>query len=439
MELQPVVSTHLKKPVEPGFYKIVLASSLGTVIEWYDFFLFASLTVFLSTEFFPRGNPGAALLLSVGALGTGYVLRPLGGLVFGAMGDRIGRKRTFVLTMLLMGSATMLIGVVPTYMQIGIVAPVLLVCLRLVQGLALGGEYGGAATYIAESVAPGRLGYATSWIQTTAGLGLILATGINLSLQAILDAEDFRIWGWRIPFLLSGILVALSTWFRVNLEETPVFTAMKRAGTLSASPVRAALTDRANLRMVATTLFGVSIGVGAMSGVVFLFTTIFLQGVLKADPVFATSATLMGLVLATPAYPFFGALSDRLGRRKVILAGLVLNGLALVPLFLGMTSAVAAHSVPALTALVLLETALFAIIYGPYAAFMVEAFPPHVRYTSVSLPFNIAFSLMGGLLPLVSLSLISATGNIYVGLAYPIALVAFTVVVNLACVREQAR
>ena len=437
MDVQPAVNIPASARVEPGFYKIVLASSLGTVIEWYDFFLFASLTVFLSTEFFPRNEPAAALLLSVGALGTGYVLRPLGGLVFGAMGDRIGRKRTFVLTMLLMGAATMLIGVLPTYLQIGLAAPVLLVCLRLVQGLALGGEYGGAATYIAESVAPGRLGYATSWIQTTAGLGLILATGINLSLQATLSAEDFRVWGWRIPFLLSGVLVALSTWFRVSLEETPVFAEMKRTGTLSASPVRTALTDRANLRAVATTLFGVSIGIGAMSGVVFLLTTIFLLGVLKADPVFATSGTVLGLVLATPAYPFFGALSDRVGRRRVILTGLVLNGLALVPIFMGLARAVAARSLLALAALVFLEAALFAVIYGPYAAFMVEAFPPRVRYTSVSLPFNIAFSLMGGLLPLVSLGLISATGNIYMGLAYPLALVAITVAVNLIWVRER--
>ena len=435
--MQTAIDTTSYPRTATGFYKIVVASSLGTVIEWYDFFLFASLTVFLASEFFPRDNPTAALLLSVGALGTGYVLRPVGGLVFGAMGDRIGRKRTFMLTMLLMGAATMLIGVLPTYAQIGLAAPALLVCLRLVQGLALGGEYGGAATYIAESVEPRRLGYATSWIQTTAGLGLALATGINLALQATLAPEDFRAWGWRIPFLLSGVLVALSTWFRLNLEETPVFAEMKRAGTLSASPVRAALTDRANLRAVMTTLFGVSIGASAVSGVVFLFTGIMLQGVLKVDPVFVTAGTAMGLLLATPAYPFFGALSDRLGRRKVILAGLVLNGLLMVPIFMGIARAAAAHSLPALAGLVLLETVLFASVYGPYAAFMAEAFPPHVRYTSISLPFNIAFSLIGGLLPLVSLSLIAATGNVYMGLAYPVALIAITVIVNLLYVRER--
>lgn len=420
-----------------NWVKAVIAASAGTVIEWYDFFLYATLAVFLAKLFFPADDPGAALLLSVGALGTGYVLRPVGGLVFGAMGDRIGRKRTFVLTMLLMGTATVLIGALPTYADIGITAPLLLVGLRLVQGLALGGEYGGAATYLAESAAPGRIGFTTSWIQTTAGVGLILATTINLGLQTMLSAEDFVRWGWRIPFLLSGVLVALSTWVRVSLRESPVFTEMQRQGTLAKSPVAEALTDRTNLAAIAASLFGVSMGTAAVSGVVFLFTTIFLQGVLKASPIFATAATIIGLILATPAYLYFGSLSDRLGRRAVILPGLILNALAMVPIFMGMVRAVAANSLPALAALVFAETVLFAVVYGPYAAFMAEAFPARLRYTSISLPFNLAFSLMGGLLPLVSLGLISATGNIYMGLAYPVALIVVTILVNLIWLRER--
>ena len=411
--------------------RAVVASSLGTVIEWYDFFLYASLAVFLATQFFPPNNPTAALLLSVAALGTGYVLRPLGGLLFGAMGDRIGRKRTFVVTMLLMGVATVLIGALPTFGAIGMTAPVALVCLRMVQGLALGGEYGGAATYLAESAPPGRIGYATSWIQTTAGLGLILAAGINLGLQAGLGSETYYAWGWRVPFLLSAVLVGLSTWIRLRLQESPVFAEMQRQGQLAASPIKASLTDRENLKTIAVTLFGVSAGTAAVSGVLFLYTGIFLQGVLKADPVFATSGTVLGLVLGTPFFVVFGTLSDRIGRRRVILPGLVLNLLAMLPIFIGLSRAVAAHDVVLLVVCVFAETVLFAAIYGPYGAFMAESFPARVRYTSLSLPFNLSFSLMGGLLPLVSLSLISATGNIYSGLAYPMGLIVMTIVVNL--------
>ena len=330
------------------------------------------------------------------------------------------------------GRATVLIGLLlPTYNQIGRAAPVLLVCLRLVQGLAMGGEYGGAATYLAESARPGRIGTATSGIQTTAGLGLILATAVNLGLQALLGKPAFA-WGWRVPFLLSAVLVALSIWIRLRLHESPVFAEMQRRGQLAPSPVKAALTDRGNLKALAFALFGVSAGTAAVSGVLFLYTTIFLQGVLKADPLFATAGTVVGLVLGTPFFLLFGWLSDRVGRRRVILTGLVLNALAMLPVFMGLAHAAATGNLGLLALLVLAETVLFAAIYGPYAAFMAESFPARVRYTSLSLPFNLAFGLIGGLLPLVSLSLISATGNIYMGLVYPIALLAVTVVVNLA-------
>ena len=420
----------------PKFFTAVLASSVGTVVEWYDFFLYATLSVFLSTLFFPAGDPTAALLLSVGALGTGYLLRPIGGLVFGHMGDRIGRKRTFVLTMMIMGFATVAIGLLPTYAQVGLIAPVALVILRLLQGLALGGEYGGAATYLAESAPRNRVGYATSWIQTTAGFGLIFSTGTILLLQGTLSPEAFKSWGWRIPFIASGLLVGISIWIRINLEESPVFAELKRQGRLAATPIKTSLTDRGNLKMMLIALFGVSAGTAAVSGVVFLLTTIFLQGILKVSPTFATAGTVMGMILGTPAYVMFGALSDRIGRRKVILGGLILNLIAVLPIFYALSIAAATQNVVLLTALVFVETVLFAMVYGPYAAFMTEVFPPQLRYTSVSLPFNLAFSLMGGLLPLVSLSLISATGNIYSGLAYPLKLLVVTIVVNAIWLRK---
>ena len=410
---------------------ITLAASLGTTVEWYDFFIYALLAVFLATTFFPSQNPAAGILLSVGALGSGYVFRPLGGLIFGTMGDRVGRKKTFVITMMLMGIATVCIGILPTYAQVGISAPILLASLRLVQGLALGGEYGGAATYIAECAPPGRVGFWTSWIQTTASLGLILATGTILATKSLTSSQDFAAWGWRAPFLLSAILIRVSTWIRLRMYETPVFVQMQREGTLAKSPLKSALGNISNLKLILITLFGISIGAAAINGVAFLFTPIFLQAVLKIEANTAITATMIGVILAAPACVLFGALYDRYGGSRLIFWGLVLNGLAMIPLFLIFKSVAEAPALVPLTIVIFVQLFLFAVVQGPYAAFMTEVFPPQVRYTSISLPFNIANSFIGGMLPLISLGLITATSNQHVGLAYPVAVIAITVVVNL--------
>ncbi len=416
-----------------------LAASLGTTIEWYDFLIYAQLSVLLATIFFPTTDPAAGILLSVGALGSGYLFRPLGGLVFGALGDRIGRKQTFVITMLLMGLATVCIGLLPPYSQIGILAPCLLVILRLIQGLALGGEYGGAATYIAECAPPARIGFWTSWIQATASLGLVLATGVILVTKAAMSPEDFSTWGWRVPFLLSAFLIFVSTWIRLRMHETPVFRKMQRDGKLAKSPVRAALADRTNRNAMLLALFGLSIGSAAINGVAFLYTPIFMQAVLKIDPNTAIAATMIGVLLATPTSVFFGALSDRYGAARVTFWGLIINGIAMLPIFLVIASIATVPSIGSLAAVIFLQLSLFSIVYGPYAAFMTQMFPPQVRYTSISLPFNIANSAVAGLLPIVSLGLISATGNRFTGLIYPIALIGVTVLVNYIWLRRYAR
>lgn len=417
--------------------RVVLASSAGTIVEWYDFFIYATLAVFLADIFFPKGDEFAGVLLSVGTFATGYLLRPLGGLFFGAMGDRIGRKRTFVITMLLMGGATVTIGLLPTYEQVGIFAPLLLILLRMVQGIALGGEYGGAAIYVAENASEHEMGYWTGWIQTTAGIGLLCATGVTLTIRSFTSPDQFAAWGWRLPFLLSIVLVLVSLFIRAGAKESPVFREMERQGTITKSPIKDALTDRANVRAMLVALFGVSIGVAAMSGVLFLYCGIFLQAILKADPVFVSIGLGSGICLGIPFFPIFGGLSDRFGRRSVIFSGLVVSAILLFPIFLGFEQAVHGHNTAMLIALIFLLTVLFAWIYGPYAAFMSEQFPPQLRYTSVSLPFNIAFSLIGGLLPLVSLTLVRETGHIQAGLIYPFGLLVLSCAVGAIFLRTR--
>ena len=423
----------------PNLVVATASATIGTTIEWYDFFLYAGLAVTLAAKFFPASDPAASVLLSAAALATGYLSRPLGGLVFGAMGDRIGRKKTFILTMALMGVGTMLIGLLPTYAQIGIAGPLLLALLRLVQGLALGGEYGGAATYIAECAPPGRTGYWTSWIQVSAGLGLVLATGSILALRLMLDGAQFDAWGWRVPFLLSAVLIGLSTWVRFRMYESPVFVRMRENGTLARSPIRSAFTDRANLKVMLLSLFGLSIGASAVNGVAFLFTPIFLQAVLKVDPTLVVGATMAGVVAGTPACLVFGALSDRVSRPRLVLAGLVLNTVAMVPIFMALERIAVHPSFWPLAGVIFFELVLFAAIHGPYAALMTELFPPSVRYTSISFPFNVANSVVGGLLPLVSLGLIAATGARLAGLAYPVGVLLVTVAVHLVWRRSFGR
>jgi len=326
--------------IDAAHRRVIFASSLGTVFEWYDFYLYGTLAVFFSALFFPPGNETAAFLASLATFGAGFAVRPLGALLFGRIGDRIGRKYTFLITIVVMGAATALVGVLPTYAQIGLWAPVLLVTLRLAQGLALGGEYGGAATYVAEHAPHGRRGYYTSWIQTTATLGFFLSLAVILGCRLGLGEEAFKSWGWRVPFLISVILLGVSVYIRLKLEESPVFAEIKAEGRLSRAPLTESFGQWQNARIVLLALLGATAGQGVVWYTGQFYALFFLQNTLKLD--FQTSYLLIAaaLVIGTPFFVFFGRLSDRIGRKKIMVAGCLLAAVTFIPIFHGLTHAV---------------------------------------------------------------------------------------------------
>jgi MFS family permease len=320
--------------------KVIFASSLGTVFEWYDFYLYATLAPFFAALFFPKGNDTAALLSAFATYAAGFLVRPFGALVFGRLGDLIGRKHTFMVTILVMGASTVLVGLLPTYASIGVLAPVLLLLLRLLQGLALGGEYGGAATYVAEHAPDGRRGYATSWIQTTATLGFFLSLLVIGICRMEMSPDDFKAWGWRVPFLVSLVLLVVSIYIRARLNESPVFQRMKAQGKGSTSPLRDSFFRYPNNKYVLLALFGAAAGQGVVWYTGQFYALFFLTITLKLDYVRAYHLVGLALLLGTPFFILFGSLSDRIGRLKIILAGCLLAALTYFPLFKGLTHAV---------------------------------------------------------------------------------------------------
>ena len=312
---------------------VIFASSTGTVFEWYDFYLYATLAPFFAALFFPPGNATWALLGALAAYAAGFLVRPFGALLFGRLGDMLGRKYTFLVTILVMGVSTFLVGLLPTYAVIGDLAPVLLVLIRLLQGLALGGEYGGAATYVAEHSAHGRRGYATSWIQTTATLGFFLALLVIGTLRLSMDATSFREWGWRIPFLGSALLLIFSVWIRLKLHESPVFQRIKAEGKGSKSPIRDSFFKYPNNKYALLALLGATMGQGVVWYTAQFYALFFIGGPLKAT--FDSTYIIVGvaLLIGTPFFIFFGALSDKIGRLKIILAGCVIAALTYFPIF----------------------------------------------------------------------------------------------------------
>ena len=316
-----------------GTQLAVAAASLGTIFEWYDYFLYATLAVFFGALFFPPGNETAAFLASLATFGAGFAVRPFGALIFGALGDRIGRKRTFMVTMVMMGLSTMVVGLLPTYAQVGVWAPVLLVSMRLMQGLAVGGEYGGAAAYVAEHALPTNRGYLTSWLQMTSTVGLLLSLLVILACRLTLGDGAFKLWGWRIPFLTSIVLLAVSVYIRLKLEESPIFQRMELAGETSKSPIRESFGTWANMRGVLITLFGITSGMTVIWYGAQFYALFFIQGTLHVD--YKTSYTIfaIGLSLGAPLVVVFGALSDRIGRRPVMIAGMLLGALTFIPSF----------------------------------------------------------------------------------------------------------
>lgn len=457
-------------------WKIIFASAVGTMIEWYDFYIFGSLATVISPLFYPQGNDTLALIAYLSTFAVGFVVRPFGALFFGRIGDLIGRKYAFLVTLVVMGGATACVGILPTYASIGVLAPAILLAIRVLQGLALGGEYGGAAVYVAEHVPDGQRGYYTSFIQITATLGLFVSLAVILLVQNTMSREAFAGWGWRIPFLISIVLVLVSLYIRLRMKESPIFQHIKQTGATSAQPLKEAFTRPENVRRVLISLFGATAGQGVVWYTGQFYALFYLQTILNVNATSANYIVATALLLAMPFFIVFGALSDRIGRKKIMMAGCLLAAFSYLPIyramqqaagsevvtvasqrnaltgaysltpltgaegsrspappvlpFTGLTSLLSNPRAWALIALVFVQVLFATMVYGPIAAYLVEAFPAKIRYTALSLPYHIGNGVFGGLLPVIGLSIVAQTGNIYAGLYYPIAIALITFLVG---------
>ena len=430
-------ATKLEK-APPGVWRVITASTAGTMIEWYDFFIFGSLATILSTQFYPAGSPTANFLKTLATFAVGFAVRPFGALFFGRLGDLVGRKFAFLTTLLLMGGSTAAIGFLPGYAKIGIAAPILLVFLRMLQGLALGGEYGGAAVYVAEHVPDSRRGFYTSFIQTTASLGLFTSLVVILITTQLLGDAEFARWGWRIPFLLSLLLVGVSFYIRMQLGESPLYAKLKAEGGASASPIKESFDTWPKWKVVLRVLFGVTAGQAVTYYTSHFYALFFLQTVLKVPAHTAYSIVAVAVVIGTPAFVLFGRLSDRFGRKRIMMAGNLLSAVSYLALYRAMTAFSSPLNAPALVGIIVVMIVFAAMITGPVASFLVESFPARVRYTSMSLPYHFGNGWFGGFLPLIATALVARTGNIYAGLAYPIVVALMTFVIGSITLPETA-
>src|SRR6266571_534599 len=419
---------------------IVAASSMGTIIEWYDFYIFGSLAVFLAPVFFPSKTLGTSLILYLGTFAAGFAVRPFGALVFGRLGDKVGRKYAFLLTITIMGSATTIIGLLPSYQAIGLLAPAILLFIRMLQGLALGGEYGGAAIYVAEHAPDEKRGYWTSYIQTTATVGLFASIAVILGTDAAVGATAFADWGWRVPFLLSIVLVAFSLFIRWRLKETPLFSRLKASGRTSDRPLKEALASWANWKLILLALFGATSGQAVVWYTGQFLALFFMQrSVIGLSVDFFTSNIIMfvALVLATPLFVVFGSLSDRIGRKKIMMAGCLLAALSYAPIYTAMKIFGKPLNIPVMIGLVFIQVVWVTMVYGPIAAFLVEFFPARIRYTCLSLPYHLGNGEFGGFTPLIFFAVYGATGgNLYLALLWPILVPIMTFVVGMLWLPE---
>jgi MFS family permease len=443
------------------------------MIEWYDFYIFGILATTLSVLFYPPGNPTFGLFAYLSTFAIGFMVRPFGALFFGRIGDLVGRKYAFLVTLVIMGTATALIGVLPVYAKAGWFAPIALIVIRVLQGLALGGEYGGAAVYVAEHVPDGKRGFYTSFIQITATLGLFLAIGVLLATQFTMSRENFIAYGWRIPFLISIILVAISFYIRLKMKESPIFDSIKSTGMSSAQPLKESFTKWPNLKLVLISLFGATAGQGVVWYTGQFYALFFLQTVLRVDLAQSNRIVAYALLLGMPFFVVFGALSDRIGRKKIIMAGCIIAVLSYYPIYGAMQKAAgnsvdslrsvrnpvthaptltalttdatgakkpaapaANANIPMLVFLIFIQVIFVTMVYGPIAAYLVEAFPAKIRYTSVSLPYHIGNGVFGGLVPLIGLYSCEATGNIFAGLWYPMIIASITFIVGSFLLKE---
>ncbi len=512
---------------------VIFASSLGTVFEWYDFYIYGTLGVFLAKYFFSNVPANVGFIFALLAFAAGFAVRPFGALIFGRIGDMIGRKYTFLVTMTLMGIGTFFIGVLPGYASWGIAAPIVLIGLRLVQGLALGGEYGGAAIYVAEHAPKNKRGFYTSWIQTTATLGLFMALLLILGIRTAMGEAAFGDWGWRIPFLLSAILLGVSIWIRLKLNESPLFQQMVKEGKVSKRPLTEAFGTWSNAKIAILALFGATAGEAVVWYGGQFYALFFLTQTIKVPAVDAQIMIAISLAIGTPCFILFGWLSDKIGRKPIMMAGFLIAALTYFPIFQGLThfanpkleaalaaspvvvtadpaecsfqfkatgtetfttgcdrikaalvglsvnydnvvapkgtpasvkigndsltgaaatpaaiaAAVKAHGYPAgadpneinkvMTVLLLTILVIYVtMVYGPIAAWLVELFPTRIRYTGLSLPYHIGNGWFGGFLPATAFAIVAATGNIYSGLWYPIAVACMSFVVALLFLPE---
>lgn len=507
---------------------VIFASSLGTVFEWYDFFIYASLAAFFGQQFFPVGDATAAILANLAILGAGFAARPIGAIIFGHMGDILGRKHTFLVTITLMGGATALVGILPTYAQIGILAPILLVSLRLIQGLALGGEYGGAAIYVAEHAPDNKRGAYTGWIQITAGLGFLMSLLVILATRKIMGEDAFGEWGWRIPFLLSVFLLAISIFVRLKLNESPIFAKMKAEGTTSKAPLKEVFTNKQIVWRMVTACLGANAGQGVLWYTAQIYALYFMTTQMKITGLQANIIMIIVVIITTPLFAVFGWLSDKMGRKTIMAAGLIMGAIAIFPTYQAMARAAnpalveasenapvtmtgpncpmrimqkkqvtecgqakaflansgvsytyknqpgadltimvgnqtlsgfdktelasalkqagypdaadpARTNVPKLVALIVFLTIFATMTYGPIAAFLVELFPARVRYSALSIPYHMGSGVIGGFTPFISFAIMTATGNIYAGLWYPVLVAGIGFVINILTLPETRR
>ncbi|MBB4391995.1 MFS transporter [Bradyrhizobium sp. ERR14] len=406
--------------VPSDFRRVIIAASVGNIIEWYDFYIFGSLAAVLSVKFFEQSHPIAALLSTIALFTAGFLIRPVGAFLFGWMGDRVGRKYTFLVTLSGMGLGTGAIGLIPTYQSIGLTAAILLFGLRMIQGLCLGGEYGGAITYVAEHVPDDKRGYYTGWLQTSPTLGIVVSLAVIILTRTYAGNQAFDEWAWRIPFLVSFLLVAIAIYIRLQLQETPIFQEIKARGNMTRNPWKEAFLS-SNIKYI-----GIAIVVLIGQGVVWysgqFWALYFLQQVSKVDPL--TSAYIVGaaLLIATPSLIFFGWLSDQIGRKPVILGGMLLAAITYYPLYLWLGSVTQPGNInyPTAIFIIFILVCYVGMVYGPVGAFLAEFFPARIRYTSVSVPYHIGNGWGGGLVPFITSAAFAATGSIGYALIYPI-------------------
>ncbi|AKS31487.1 MFS transporter [Mycolicibacterium goodii] len=403
-----------------GIRRILSTSSIGAMLEYYDFFVYVALTGTLTELFLPAEDKTVAMLLGAATFGVSYLARPLGTVIFSPMADRIGRKKTFVVTLAVMGVATVAIGCLPTYAAIGAWAPAMLLFLRIVQGVGLGGEYGSAVVYVTEHAPAERRGRYTSVLQSTATVGLLFALVLVSLLKVLLSDEAFTSWGWRVPFLVSAPIVLVAILIRLRMRETPVFTALKHSGQLSKSPLLDTVRSWQSWKSILLGTFGAQGGTSVTLYTSIIYMLYFLQHVLKVDQTHTNLCLAVAIVIAAPCYPLFGAWSDRIGRSRVMLTGIVLWMLAAYPAFAGIRTAVEASSWVTVSALIAVLAVLTAMVMAPLPAFITEQFPPQSRTTGFGFAQQLGNILFGGFLPLISLSLVDATGNQLAGVGYSI-------------------